>query len=85
MSKTLEQAIGCWTVNREYNSLDQLAKGVSASARAARVKTLKNKPHHLLRELQVLRARLGAMVDVTDGAINRCKQIIDTGELAQES
>lgn len=31
--KTLNDAIGCWTVNPDYNSLPELAKGVRQQTR----------------------------------------------------
>lgn len=81
--KSLENAIGCWTVNPDYNSLPVLAKGVREAAIWCRRATLSKKsdPAFLRRDLKILRARLDAMVEVTDSAIVRCQQIIDTNEL----
>jgi hypothetical protein len=39
--KTLEEAIVCWTVTREYNSLKILANSVKKSACSCRSKTLR--------------------------------------------
>ena len=81
MTKTLEEAIGCWTVNRDYNSLPQLARGVSEAARWCRQKTLRGRPHKLLRDLRLLCGRLEAMLEVTNDAIRRCEKIINTDEV----
>lgn len=80
--KTLEEAIGCWTVNREYNSLPRLAKMVSEAARWCRASTLHSKnPQLLKRDLDILRARLETMMETTLSAQARLTQIIKTEEL----
>lgn len=79
--KTLDQAIGCWTVNPDYNSLVCMAKHVSKSARLCRDRTLSGRPAKLAEELRVLRGRLAAMIETTDDAVRRCAEIIDTNEL----
>ena len=73
---SLEDAIGCWTTNREYGSLDVRATLILSSARFCRRKTLKGDPHTLLPELRLLRSRLESMMEITDGAIRRCEEII---------
>lgn len=84
MYKTLNDAIGCWTVNPNYNSLPHLAMTIRSSAVSCRCKTLRNyHPQLLLDELKVLRRRLDAMIETTDSAVTRCQQIIDTKELEQ--
>jgi hypothetical protein len=84
--KTLEDAIGCWTVNPAYNSLPELAKAVGEAARWCRQSTLakRNDPAPLMRDLRILRARIDSMAELTDDAIRRCGQIIDTAELGSE-
>ena len=79
--KTLEQAIGCWTVNPNYNSLVCMARHISESTRHCRHKTLRNNPSALAAELRVLRGRLEAMIETTNDAIKRCAEIINTNEL----
>ena len=85
VEKTLEDAIGCWTFNRDYNSLDYLATLVSSSARSCREKTLSGDPRELITELHFLRGRLGAMTEAADDALRGCKEIIDTGEVRYEA
>ena len=82
--KTLNDAIGCWTVNRDYNSLPALATKVTEAARWCRDSTLhkRNDPHRLLRDLNILKARLGSMTETIDSAIKRCEEIIHTNELS---
>ena len=80
--KTLEDAIGCWTTNPEYNGLVQIASIVGASARLCRTKTLNNNPQGLLEELELLQKRVNTMEELTNDTIRRCREIINTNELA---
>lgn len=84
-TKTLEEAIGCWTVNPDYKSLPELAKAITQAAVWCRSATKRNKIDDLKRDLRILRARLDSMIEVTDSAITRCQQIIDTKELSLEN
>lgn len=81
--KTLEQAIGCWTVTPEYNSLPELAKMVRESAVACRNLTKRNRPELLLRELEVLIGRIDTIQSLAVDAKRRLREIIETGELGQ--
>lgn len=82
MSKSLNDAIGCWTVNLNYNALPVLAKMVSVTAARCRSITFEGDPARLLDELNLLRRQIDSFAEVTDSAITRCKQIIATNELA---
>lgn len=78
MAKSLDDAIGCWTVNKQFLSLPILAKKVSEAANWCQQRTLSklNDPQLLLNDLRILRSRLDSMVEVADSAIARCQQII---------
>jgi hypothetical protein len=80
-AKTLEQAIGCWTVNPDgFRTRIQL---ISQSARVCNLFTQQNKPPaELLSELQFMRRRIASLTEVVDSAIVRCEAIISTGEVA---
>lgn len=79
--KTLEEAIGCWTVNSDYNSLTVLASGIKHTAnRCQRITKRNQPPGELLTELDVLKRRTETMLELTNDAIRRCTQIIETGE-----
>lgn len=82
MSKTLEEAIGCWTTNAEYNALFKMSHMVKQTAYDCRRLTIKGNPQKLLPELVLLRNRLESMLDVTNSAIRRCQEIIETNEVA---
>lgn len=79
--KTLEQAIGCWTSNRQYNSLEIIADLVKESARGCRKATLKDDPMKLAGELELLSARLRTLTELNNDAMRRLTVIIQTGEL----
>jgi hypothetical protein len=81
MTKTLEEAIGCWTTNLEYNSLVVMARRISMSATLCRKHTMANKPNQLKLELHILHQRLDAMLALTLQATDRLYQIIGTNEL----
>ncbi len=81
--KTLDEAIGCWTVHPEYLNLVKLAGMVSDSARLCKRVTLQNDPALLTTELELLRKRLESMTEVTLDAQRRLRQIIETKELAR--
>ena len=81
MTKTLEQAIGCWTSNREYNSLIHQARKISISAGICRKYTLANKPTQLGIEIGVLRKRLETMLQLTIDAQKLYTEIMETKEL----
>lgn len=81
MTRTLEEAIGCWTTNLNYNSLPILTSIVKEAAGWCRKATLKSSPGVLRSELKILRGRLDAMIEVTDGAIKRCSEIIENNEV----
>lgn len=81
--KTLNDAIGCWT--NSDNSLAHMAMNIHAAAAKCRGITKKNMaPEVLLEELSLLKRRLESMMEITEGAIKRCKEIIDTEELGQD-
>jgi hypothetical protein len=79
-AKTLEQAIGCWTVDPDgFRTRIQL---ISQSGRVCCLFTKQNKPpQELLSELQFMRRRIGSLTEVVDAAIVRCTAIINTGEV----
>ena len=79
--KTLDDAIGCWTVNPDYNSLPTMAGHILKTTRQCRSQTLRGNPQALKGQLHALRAKLLTMVELTDDAIRRLQQIIDTDEL----
>ena len=84
MTKTLNEAIGCWTTNLDYNCLTVLASMVKATATRCRRLTLQNtSPAVLLSELELLRKRLEATTETTNSAIKRCKEIIATNEVSK--
>lgn len=83
MSKTLEEAIGCWTVNKDYNSLQVLATNISKTAARCRRITQQNKPPAVLKtELELLQRQIVTIEETTEEAIIRCNVIIVTKELA---
>jgi hypothetical protein len=79
-AKTLEDAIGCWTIDPGgFRTRIQL---ISQSARVCGVFTKQNRsPKELLAELQMMRRRIDALTEVVDSAIVRCTAIINTGEV----
>jgi len=79
--KSLDDAIGCWTVNSEYNSLPTMARKVSIAASTCRKYTTAGKVDQLALELGVLRKRLETMLELTVDAQRRLKEIVDTNEL----
>lgn len=81
MSKNLEQAIGCWTVNREYNSLPKMGSSILLSANDCRRSTQAGDAERLCEDLRVLRSRLMAMLETTDHAMRRMAQILQTNEV----
>ena len=83
MAKTLNDAIGCWTVNTDYNSLPILANMIKKTANRCKRITLakRSDPKKLLSELVLLHRRLESMDEITCDAIRRCKQIINTNEV----
>ena len=81
MPKTLEAAIGCWTSNKEYNSLIHQSRKIGIAAQSCRRYTLANKPAQLEIELKVLRNRLETMLELTKDAQRRITEIMQTGEL----
>lgn len=81
MTKTLEEAIGCWTVNMEYNSLPALASLVKNSANRCSRITKRSTPIILAMELEILRKRAETILELTNDAIRRCREIIEKGEV----
>jgi hypothetical protein len=79
--KSLDDAIGCWTVNSEYNSLPTMARKVSIAASTCRWLTTAGKVERLALELGILQKRLETMLQLTIDAQRRLKEIIDTNEL----
>ena len=82
MAKTLDEAIGCWTTSND--GLISHSKNISEAVRWCHQKTNKGNPRSLITDLLILRGRLGAMVEITDGALARCTEIIATNELNSE-
>ena len=81
MPKTLEDAIGCWTSNKEFNSLIHQSRKVSIAAQSCRKYTIADKPAQLGMELVVLRKRLETMLETTIDTQRRFTEIMETGEL----
>jgi hypothetical protein len=81
MPKTLEAAIGCWTSDKDYNSLIHQSHKIGIAAQSCRRYTLANKPVQLEIELKVLRNRLETMLELTIDAQRRITEIMQTGEL----
>jgi hypothetical protein len=79
--KSLDDAVGCWTVNTEYNSLPTMARKVSIATSRCRKFTTAGKVAQLALELEILRKRLGTMLELTVDAQRRLKEIVDTNEL----
>jgi hypothetical protein len=57
---------------------------VRQSAFACRSATLRNNPVVLRSELELLRRRLDTMTELTDDALKRLTEIVETKELEQE-
>lgn len=77
--KTLLDAIGCWT--DADDGLRNHALLVSQSVAVCRRRTRNNEaPTKLLDELTLLRKRIDSLTDMTDAAITRCRQIIETSK-----
>ena len=81
MPKTLEEAIGCWTSNKEFNSLIHQSRKIGIAAQSVRKYTITNKPAQLGIELGVLRKRLETMLQLAIDAQRRFTEIMETNEL----
>jgi hypothetical protein len=81
--KTLEEAIGCWTVNPDFNSLPVHARRVLKTVDACKRKTLKGDPMALQSELHVLRMQVMSMTELVESAELRLTQIIANDELKE--
>lgn len=78
--KTLEAAIGCWTVNPD--SFDHKIKLIRQSATTCKRFTRGNrKPAELKSELILMQRRVAALTEVLASAVTRCDEIINTGEV----
>jgi len=83
--KTLEQAIGCWTVNEDYNVLPAMGKMILKTCKRARAITKRGNAKQLKAELFVLRKRLITTLDLCKDAERRLTEIIETKELEKDS
>jgi hypothetical protein len=80
MAKTLEDAIGCWTVDPA--SFKSRFEQIRFSIRTCKTFTQQNQPpERLLEELRLLKRRLDSLNEVVTSAVTRCEQIITTKEL----
>lgn len=80
--KTLEQAIGCWTTNKQYNSLPVLCRRVLDTAtRCSRITKRNKKLEILLEELDLLIKQINTLLKLAEDTRNRCMKIITTDEL----
>lgn len=77
--KTLDDAIGCWTIRKE--GLPRLSWLVGQSMRWCRIATRENDPYRLTNELDLLETRLETMLSLTRHAQVRLVEIINTKEL----
>ena len=79
--KPLDEAIGCWTNNADYNALFKQAARLLATAQRCRTRTRAGNPDALRAELILLEKQVDAMRELTSDTIRRCRQIISTGEV----
>jgi hypothetical protein len=78
--KTLEMAIGCWTVNPD--SFEHKITLIRQSATTCKRFTIGNQPPSRLKEeLILLQRRIEALTEVVASAVTRCDEIINTGEV----
>lgn len=81
MPKSLEDAIGCWTVNPSYNSLPTLARMVLETTKCCRRTTQRGNPDKLKADLSDLYSQASSLRELAESAIHRLNQIIETKEL----
>ncbi len=77
--KTLEEAIGCWTVGSD--GLDRHARAISSTVHKCSYYTKRGRMLDLAKELELLTRQMDAMNETLLGALNRFKEIVDTEEV----
>ena len=84
MPKTLEEAIGCWTIDPQ--GLAGSVKAVADSIYACAKITRRNRsPRTLLCELKLLDHRLDVLADDVDTALRRCRELISTNAVTRRA
>lgn len=83
MPKTLEEVIGCWTVNPQFNSLPRMANRVKVCTTRCSRATRAGSPRELKDELRVLKMQLSSMLKLATEADKRLDEIILKHELSK--
>jgi hypothetical protein len=76
--RTLDNKIGDFTTSS--GGLFYQASDVTEAVKRCYQKTKYGKPRLLIKDLLVLRHRLGSMIEMTDDALARCAEIITSKE-----